>query len=61
MACLVQLSTQVPHRIHSAFSILPFVTAALSAVRAWRYEPATADGRAIAFEHVVQIPFKLGR
>ncbi len=30
MACLAQLSMQVPHRMHSAFSILPICTMAFT-------------------------------
>lgn len=37
----------------------PFATAAMAAVRAWRYRPAEKDGRAVAFTRIVKIPFRL--
>jgi protein TonB len=37
----------------------PFVTAALDAVKRWRYAPATRDGRAVASDIIVRIPFRL--
>lgn len=37
----------------------PFVSAALAAVRTWRYRPALYKGQPIAVYRIVQIPFKL--
>ncbi len=37
----------------------PFVSAALSAVRTWRYTPARYKGHAITVYRIIQIPFKL--
>lgn len=37
----------------------PFATAALTAVRAWRYAPATLDGKPVRFIRLVKIPFRL--
>lgn len=37
----------------------PFVSAAIAAVRKWKYEPARLDGQAITVYRIVQIPFKL--
>ncbi len=33
--------------------------AALSAIRGWRYQPALLDGKAVAFETVISIEYKL--
>jgi protein TonB len=38
----------------------PFVSAALTAVRSWRYEPARLNGQPIAVYREIRIPFKLG-
>jgi protein TonB len=37
----------------------PFASAAVQAVRNWRYEPATYQGQAITVYRIIQIPFKL--
>jgi protein TonB len=37
----------------------PFVSAALSTVKQWKYEPARYKGQAISVYRIVQIPFKL--
>ena len=37
----------------------PFVTAALQAVKHWKYEPARYKGQPIAVYRIIQIPFKL--
>jgi len=37
----------------------PFVSAAVEAVKHWRYEPAHYKGQAIAVYRIIQIPFKL--
>jgi protein TonB len=37
----------------------PFVSAAVRAVKAWRYEPARFKGQAITVYRIIQIPFKL--
>lgn len=37
----------------------PFASAAASAVRKWRYEPARFKGQAITVYRIIQIPFKL--
>ena len=37
----------------------PFVSAALQAVKAWRYEPARYKGQPITVYRIIQIPFKL--
>lgn len=37
----------------------PFVSAAVEAVKRWRYEPARWKGQAITVYRVVQIPFKM--
>jgi protein TonB len=37
----------------------PFVSAAVSAVRRWRYSPALVDGQPVASYKVVKIPFRL--
>lgn len=37
----------------------PFVTAAVQAVRSWRYRPATLDGQPISIYRVVKVPFRL--
>lgn len=37
----------------------PFVSAAVAAVKRWRYEPARWKGQAITVYRVVQIPFRL--
>lgn len=37
----------------------PFITAAISVVKRWRYQAATVDGRAEAAYHRVRIPFRL--
>ncbi len=37
----------------------PFASAALAAVKTWRYSPATLDGRPIVFVRLVKIPFRL--
>ncbi|QSQ23086.1 TonB family protein [Pyxidicoccus parkwayensis] len=37
----------------------PFVSAAVRAVGAWRYEPALLEGRPIAVYRVVKVPFRL--
>ena len=37
----------------------PFVSAAVGAVKRWRYEPARWKGQAITVYRVVQIPFKM--
>jgi protein TonB len=37
----------------------PFVSAALSAVKTWKYEPARHQGQPITVYRIVQIPFKL--
>ena len=37
----------------------PFVSAAVTAVKKWKYEPARAQGQAITVYRVIQIPFKL--
>jgi protein TonB len=37
----------------------PFVTAAVSAVRTWRYEPAKLDGAPVAHFRIVRVPFRL--
>ena len=37
----------------------PFVSAALSAVKTWKYEPARHQGQAITVYRIIQIPFKL--
>jgi protein TonB len=37
----------------------PFVSAAVAAVKKWKYEPARAQGQAITVYRVIQIPFKL--
>jgi len=39
----------------------PFASAAIAAVRTWRYRPAQLDGRAVAFTRRVQIPFRIRR
>jgi protein TonB len=37
----------------------PFVSAAVKAVKQWRYEPARFKGQAITVYRIIQIPFKL--
>ena len=37
----------------------PFVSAALAAVKSWRYEPARLNGQPIAVYREIRIPFKL--
>ncbi|PTL84730.1 energy transducer TonB [Vitiosangium sp. GDMCC 1.1324] len=37
----------------------PFVSAALAAVKTWRYEPALVDGQPTAVFRIVKIPFRL--
>ena len=37
----------------------PFVSAALDAVRRWRYSPATRDGSGVQSDVIVRIPFRL--
>ncbi|MCX8071725.1 MAG: TonB family protein [Candidatus Binatia bacterium] len=37
----------------------PFVSAAVAAVRQWRYRPAMYEGRPITVYRIIQIPFKL--
>lgn len=37
----------------------PFVSAAVQAVKAWRYEPARYKGQPITVYRIIQIPFKL--
>ncbi len=37
----------------------PFVSAALAAVKRWKYEPARYKGQAITVYRIIQIPFKL--
>jgi protein TonB len=37
----------------------PFVSAAVAAVRRWRYEPARYKGQPITVYRIIQIPFKL--
>jgi protein TonB len=37
----------------------PFVSAALGAVKGWKYEPARYKGQAISVYRIIQIPFKL--
>lgn len=37
----------------------PFVSAAMTAVQSWRYEPARLNGQAIAVYREIRIPFKL--
>jgi protein TonB len=37
----------------------PFVSAALAAVKKWKYEPARFQGQAITVYRIIQIPFKL--
>jgi len=37
----------------------PFVSAAVAAVKTWKYEPARHQGQAITVYRIVQIPFKL--
>lgn len=37
----------------------PFVSAAVSTVKKWKYEPALAQGQPITVYRVIQIPFKL--
>jgi periplasmic protein TonB len=37
----------------------PFVSAALTAVRSWRYQPARLNGQPIAVYREIRIPFKL--
>lgn len=37
----------------------PFVSAAIDAVKKWRYSPGLRDGRPVASELIVRVPFKL--
>jgi protein TonB len=37
----------------------PFVAAALEVVKAYRYEPATVDGRPAAVHRLIRVPFRL--
>lgn len=37
----------------------PFVTAALKAVKTWKFSPAKVQGKAVTVYQIVQIPFKL--
>jgi protein TonB len=37
----------------------PFVSAALGAIKNWKYEPARYKGQAISVYRIIQIPFKL--
>ena len=37
----------------------PFVSAAVNAVRTWRYSPATLDGEPIAVFKIVRVPFRI--
>jgi periplasmic protein TonB len=37
----------------------PFVTAALNAVKTWKYTPATLDGAPISIFKIVKIPFRI--
>jgi TonB family protein len=38
----------------------PFASAAIAAVKAWRYRPASDEGRPVASTRLVDIPFRLG-
>jgi periplasmic protein TonB len=37
----------------------PFAAAAIAAVKAWRYQPATDEGKPVASTRIVSIPFRL--
>jgi len=37
----------------------PFASAAIAAVKKWKYEPARHEGQPITVYRIVQIPFKL--
>ena len=37
----------------------PFVTAALKAVKTWKFTPAKVEGKAVTVYQIIQIPFKL--
>lgn len=37
----------------------PFASAAVAAVKTWKYKPATVQGQAITVYRIIQIPFKL--
>jgi TonB family protein len=37
----------------------PFLTAAIAAVKTWKYSPAVDDGTPVASTRVVKIPFRL--
>jgi protein TonB len=37
----------------------PFVSAAIAAVKTWKYSPALLDGKPIAVYRVIKVPFKL--
>lgn len=37
----------------------PFISAALAAVKTWRYEPALVDGQPTAVFRIVKVPFRL--
>ena len=37
----------------------PFVSAAVQAVKKWKYEPARYKGQPITVYRIIQIPFKL--
>jgi protein TonB len=37
----------------------PFVSAAIAAVKAWKYTPALVDGKATAVYRIIKVPFKL--
>lgn len=37
----------------------PFVSAAIEAVKSWKYSPAIKDGKPISVFHIVKIPFKM--
>jgi protein TonB len=37
----------------------PFISAAVNAVRTWKYKPALYKGQPITVYRIIQIPFKL--
>ena len=39
----------------------PFLSAAMAAVKRWRYQPALLDGKPISTYRLIRVPFRLNR